>query len=170
MAKKLITAADVLKIKGYNMAALNGTEILGIIGEYYLTHELSDAILLRSERFVEHKDAPSKGFIDLTTLDAAISVRKECPSLFINEDSMLGCGYYCNQYPWLSFMQSESVFEHYLGGTYCKEYMDEIAENFVPTIVIDEASEDAVIKFIKSIGGYKLEKIRGKHKYLLKIV
>ena len=44
MAKKLITAADVLKMKGYNMTALNGTEILGIIGEYYLTHDLSDAI------------------------------------------------------------------------------------------------------------------------------
>lgn len=170
MAKKLITAADVLKMKGYNMAALNGTEILGIIGDYYISHELSDAISLRSVRFVEHKDAPSKGFIDLTTLDAAISVRKERPSLFIKDNGMFSSGDYYNPYPWLWFLQSESTFEDYIGGTYCKEYMDEIAENFVPTIVIDEASEDAVIKFIKSIGGYKIEKVRGTHKYLLKIV
>ena len=170
MAKKLITAADVLKMKGYNMAALNGSEILGIIGEYYLTHDLSDAISLRSVRFVDHKDAPSKGFIDLTTIDAAVNIRKEHPSLFIQDNGMFSSGEYYNPYPWLWFLQSESRFEQYLEGTYCEEYMEEIAKEFIPTIIIDEASEDTVIKFIKSIGGYKIEKIRGTHKYLLKIV
>ena len=49
-------------------------------------------------------------------------------------------------------------------------FIEEGLQYFKSTIIIDEASEDADVKFIKSIGGYKIEKIRGQHKYLLKIV
>ena len=84
MAKKLITAADVLKMKGYNMTALNGTEILGIIGEYYLKHDLSDYFYIRSVRFVSYKSAPTNGFVNLSSMDEVVKLEKDNPD-FLNE-------------------------------------------------------------------------------------
>lgn len=237
MAKKLITAADVLKMKGYNMAALNGTEILGIIGEYYLTHELSDVIHINAIRFVEYKGAPKCGYIDLTTYDAVGKLFDEHPELFgvgnIVDDTIynfitngedlflddlsdeitseidfhnIGDGLeyrYCKEIleeyfediykktsnykevfdelflnkEWEGHYDCDKIFNALLvrfdNGFFNERYNNFIEEGlqyFKSTIIIDEASEDADVKFIKSIGGYKIEKIRGQHKYLLKIV
>lgn len=169
MAKKLIRAEDVLKIKGYNMTALNGTEILGIIGEYYLTHGLEDRIRIYPFRFVEYKGVPSSGFVDLTTIEAAVKARKDYPRIFDDDKGMLGWREWTEYpLPWLRFLVSEQEYKFYTENLLSKRELNEIKENFIPSIVIDEASEKAVLKFIRSIGGYKLTK--GKKCHILTIV
>ncbi|MGN1229297.1 MAG: hypothetical protein ACI4T5_06535 [Prevotella sp.] len=154
MAKKLITAADVLKMKGYNMAALNGTEILGIIGEYYLTHNLADSFYICPVRFVRYEYAPKEGFVNLATMDDVIKFEKENPDFL----KML-IEYHLTWLGWIVY--SSWKWEEYKNGNprWAEEYLDD----FVPCIVIDDASEKAVLKFIRSIGGYKINRCTARY-------
>ncbi len=166
MVKKLITAADVLKMKGYNMTALNGTEILGIIGEYYLKHDLSDYFYIRSVRFVSYKSAPTNGFVNLSSMDEVVKLEKDNPDFF----EILVKLYL----PYLEWCYYDSFYwEKYKEGNKRHKLTKEYLCDFRPCIVIDEASEKAVVKFIKSIGGYRINKPQcGKYKpfYFVSIV
>lgn len=158
MAKKLIRAEDILKIKGYDTAALNGTEILSVIGEYYLSHKLSDYILIIPVRFVEYKGMPKSGFLDFTTLDKAFENKETNPELFKGEDSLFGRTFIDLIWDWTHyFLQVE---KSQIQDWCYKEWQ----EDYKPVIIIDQASEKTVIKFIKSIGGYKIEKRGGKYR------
>lgn len=161
MAKKLIRAEDVLRIRGYNMAALNGTEILGVIGEYYLTHDLADSFYICPVRFVRYENAPTEGFVNLSTIDDVIKFEKE------NPDFLKTLIEY--HLTWLGWIVGESwKWEDYKKGDsyWAEEYLDD----FVPCIVIDEASEKAVVKFIRSIGGYKIERCKARYyKYFYRV-
>lgn len=155
MAKKLITAADVLKIKGYNMAALNGTEILGIIGEYYLTHDLSDYFYIRPVRFVNFKSAPTSGFVNLASMNDVVKFEKENPEFF-----KIMAEYYIPHLSWCCL--DTFYWEKYKEGNKRHKLTREYIGDFVPCIIIDDASEKSVLKFIKSIGGYKIDKCKSK--------
>ena len=161
MAKKLIRAEDVLKIRGYNMAALNGTEILGIIGEYYLTHDLADSFYICPVRFVRYEHAPTEGFVNLATMDDVIKFEKENPD-FLN--TLIE--YHLT---WLGWIVGESwKWEDYKKGD--SRWAEEYLNDFVPCIVIDDASEKAVVKFIRSIGGYKIERCKARYyKYFYRV-
>lgn len=163
MAKKLIRAEDVLKIRGYNMAALNGTEILGIIGEYYLTHDLADYFYIRPVRFVNYKSAPKEGLVNLSTMDDVIKFGNENPDFLntLKEDHI----------PWLKWMATVNSWrwEEYKKDNFLFEEKG-CLKDFVPCIVIDEASEKAVVKFIRSIGGYKIERCKARYyKYFYRV-
>lgn len=157
MAKKLLTAEDVLKLKGYNSSPINGSELLAIIAEYYLTNDISAKLYIAVRRFVEFKDVPKCGYVDLTSTQKMKDFCEQHPE-------MAGWGKLIDPAKFYEVLQYADPFEY--------EWQDSQISYNGKYIVIDEASETVIVRFLRGVGGYKLKKYKSNIQkgYILTIV
>lgn len=65
MAKRIITASDIQKMKGYDAKkSISANELLGMAAEFFMKNDVSSTFALVPVRFVERKDAPECGYLD----------------------------------------------------------------------------------------------------------
>lgn len=65
MVKRIITASDIQKMKGYDAKkSISANELLGMAAEFFMDNEVSSSFALVPVRFVERKDAPECGYLD----------------------------------------------------------------------------------------------------------
>ena len=69
MAKKWITAKDILAEKGFQPNKFDTEGFNNLIGKFFLEHEVKDTIIVRPARFIEMKDAPACGYINQLDTD-----------------------------------------------------------------------------------------------------
>ena len=65
MAKKIITASEIQKMKGYDAKkSISANELLSMAAEFFMGNDVSSTFALVPVRFVERKDAPECGYLD----------------------------------------------------------------------------------------------------------
>ena len=65
MAKRIITASDIQKMKGYDAKkSISANELLSMAAEFFMGNDVSSTFALVPVRFVERKDAPECGYLD----------------------------------------------------------------------------------------------------------
>ena len=65
MAKKIITASEIQKMKGYDAnKTISANELLEMAANFFMKGEVSDSFCLVSVRFVERANAPECGYLD----------------------------------------------------------------------------------------------------------
>ena len=65
MVKRIITASDIQKMKGYDAKkSISANELLGMAAEFFMENDVSSTFALVPVRFVERKDAPECGYLD----------------------------------------------------------------------------------------------------------
>ena len=69
-----LKASDIMAKKGIEEKKLKTGELNKIIGEFFMTHEAKDTILLSPKRFIEMDNPPEGDFIDY--LDVSIWEKK----------------------------------------------------------------------------------------------
>ena len=69
-----LKASDIMAKKGIEEKKLKTGELNGIVGEFFMTHEAKDTILLTPKRFIEMDNPPEGDFIDY--LDVSVWEKK----------------------------------------------------------------------------------------------
>ena len=65
MVKRIITASDIQKMKGYDAKkSISANELLGMAAEFFMENDVSSTFALVPVRFVERKDSPECGYLD----------------------------------------------------------------------------------------------------------
>ena len=65
MAKKIITASEIQKMKGYDAnKTISANELLEMAANFFMKGEVSDSFCLVPVRFVERANAPECGYLD----------------------------------------------------------------------------------------------------------
>ena len=82
MVKRIITASDIQKMKGYDAKkSISANELLGMAAEFFMDNEVSSSFALVPVRFVERKDAPECGYLDFLDVSKWDSL-EHTPSLW----------------------------------------------------------------------------------------
>ena len=82
MVKRIITASDIQKMKGYDAKkSISANELLGMAAEFFMDNEVSSSFALVPVRFVERKDAPECGYLDFLDVSKWDSL-ENTPSLW----------------------------------------------------------------------------------------
>lgn len=82
MAKKIITASEIQKLKGYDAKkSISANELLGMAAEFFMENDVSSTFALVPVRFVERKDAPECGYLDFLDVSKWDSL-ENTPSLW----------------------------------------------------------------------------------------
>lgn len=66
MAKKLITAQNILHQKGFQVNKLDTEGLNDVIANYFIKNDVQATLYLVPMRFVEMHNTPSCGYIDIT--------------------------------------------------------------------------------------------------------
>ena len=65
MVKRIITASDIQKMKGYDAKkSISANELLGMAAEFFMDNEVSSSFALVPVRFVERENVPECGYLD----------------------------------------------------------------------------------------------------------
>lgn len=65
MAKRIITASDIQKMKGYDAKkSISANELLSMAADFFMGNDVSSTFALVPVRFVEREDAPECGYLD----------------------------------------------------------------------------------------------------------
>ena len=131
MAKKIITASEIQKMKGYDAnKTISANELLEMAANFFMKGEVSDSFCLVSVRFVERANAPECGYLDF--LDTGKWKKMEhTPTIWDIVDN-----------------GKEGVVGY-------REY--EVLKNY-PCIFIDEPYYKPALLTFTSIGGYRTER------------
>ena len=82
MVKRIITASDIQKMKGYDAKkSISANELLGMAAEFFMENDVSSTFALVPVRFVERKDAPECGYLDFLDVSKWDSL-EHTPSLW----------------------------------------------------------------------------------------
>lgn len=82
MVKRIITASDIQKMKGYDAKkSISANELLGMAAEFFMDNEVSSSFALVPVRFVERKDAPECGYLDFLDV-SKWDILEHTPSLW----------------------------------------------------------------------------------------
>ena len=131
MAKKIITASEIQKMKGYDAnKTISANELLEMAANFFMKGEVSDSFCLVPVRFVERANAPECGYLDF--LDTGKWKKMEhTPTIWDIVDN-----------------GKEGVVGY-------REY--EVLKNY-PCIFIDEPYYKPALLTFTSIGGYRTER------------
>ena len=131
MAKKIITASEIQKMKGYDAnKTISANELLEMAANFFMKGEVSDRFCLVPVRFVERKKAPKCGYLDFLNTSKWDSI-EDIPSIWDILDK-----------------KGQNVIGY-------KEY--EVLKND-PCIFIDEPYYKPALLTFTSIGGYRTER------------
>ena len=65
MAKKIITASEIQKMKGYDAnKTISANELLEMAARFFMDNDVSSSFALVPVRFVERENAPECGYLD----------------------------------------------------------------------------------------------------------
>ena len=65
MAKKIITASEIQKMKGYDAKkSISANELLDMAARFFMDNDVSSSFALVPVRFVERENAPECGYLD----------------------------------------------------------------------------------------------------------
>ena len=131
MAKKIITASEIQKMKGYDAnKTISANELLEMAARFFMDNDVSSSFALVPVRFVERENAPECGYLDF--LDTGKWEKmKHTPTIWDIVDN-----------------GKEGVVGY-------REY--EVLKND-PCIFIDEPYYKPALLTFTSIGGYRTER------------
>ena len=131
MAKKIITASEIQKMKGYDAnKTISANELLEMAANFFMKGEVSDSFCLVPVRFVERANAPECGYLDF--LDTGKWEKMEhTPTIWDIVDN-----------------GKEGVVGY-------KEYK---VLNNLPCVFVDEPYYKPALLTFTSIGGYRTER------------
>ena len=131
MAKKIITASEIQKMKGYDAnKTISANELLEMAARFFMDNDVSSSFALVPVRFVERENAPECGYLDF--LDTGKWEKmKHTPTIWDIVDN-----------------GKEGVVGY-------REY--EVLKNY-PCIFIDEPYYKPALLTFTSIGGYRTER------------
>ena len=131
MAKKIITASEIQKMKGYDAnKTISANELLEMAANFFIKGEVSDRFCLVPVRFVERKKAPKCGYLDF--LDTS---------------------------KWDSLEHTPSLYDIFDGKKeYVVGYHEYKVLHGNPCIFIDEPYYKPTLLTFTSIGGYRTER------------
>ena len=131
MAKKIITASEIQKMKGYDAnKTISANELLEMAANFFMKGEVSDSFCLVPVRFVERANAPECGYLDF--LDTGKWKKMEhTPTIWDIVDN-----------------GKEGVVGY-------KEY--KVLKN-LPCVFVDEPYYKPALLTFTSIGGYRTER------------
>ena len=70
MAKKIITASEIQKMKGYDAKkSISANELLDMAARFFMDNDVSSSCALVPVRFVERDNAPECGYLDFLDTD-----------------------------------------------------------------------------------------------------
>ena len=70
MAKKIITASEIQKMKGYDAKkSISANELLDMAARFFMDNDVSSSFALVPVRFVERDNAPECGYLDFLDTD-----------------------------------------------------------------------------------------------------
>ena len=82
MVKRIITASDIQKMKGYDAKkSISANELLGMAAEFFMDNEVSSSFALVPVRFVERENVPECGYLDFLDVSKWDSL-EHTPSLW----------------------------------------------------------------------------------------
>ena len=65
MAKRIITASEIQKMKGYDAKrSISANELLDMAARFFMDNDVSSSFALVPVRFVERANAPECGYLD----------------------------------------------------------------------------------------------------------
>lgn len=67
--RKIVTAQDLLKEKGYIEEKFDTNGFLQCVANWFHEHEVKDKLIIRSKRFIEMKNPPKGGWQDMTNVE-----------------------------------------------------------------------------------------------------
>ena len=131
MAKKIITASEIQKMKGYDAnKTISANALLEMAANFFMKGEVSDSFCLVPVRFVERENAPECGYLDF--LDTGKWEKMEhTPTIWDIVDN-----------------GKEGVVGY-------KEYK---VLNNLPCVFVDEPYYKPALLTFTSIGGYRTER------------
>lgn len=131
MAKKIITASEIQKMKGYDAKkSISANELLDMAARFFMDNDVSSSFALVPVRFVERDNAPECGYLD-----------------FLDTDK------------WNKFDDIPSIWDVVDGKKQgiigYKEYK---LHNQKPCVFVDEPYFKPALLTYQSIGGYRTER------------
>ena len=73
-ATRILKASDIMERKGIVQKQMDMDKFNEVIGNFFMTHEPKDTIILTPKRFIEMDNPPEEGFIDY--LDVSVWEKK----------------------------------------------------------------------------------------------
>lgn len=131
MAKKIITASDIQKMKGYDAKrSISANELLDMAARFFMENDVSSSFALVPVRFVERDNAPECGYLDFLDTDKWNKL-DDIPSIW---DVLDG--------------KKQDIIGY-------KEYK---LHNQKPCVFVDEPYFKPALLTYQSIGGYRTER------------
>lgn len=130
MAKKIITATEIQKLKGYDAKkSISANDLLDLTANFFMDNDISETFCLVPVRFVERENAPECGYLDF--LDSSKWKKIETPSFWDYAEK--------EKQDIVSWREYEVL-------------------NGRPCLFVDEPYLNPAILTLKSIGGYRVER------------
>ena len=130
MAKKIITASEIQKMKGYDAKkSISANELLDMAARFFMENDVSSSFALVPVRFVERANAPECGYLDFLDTDKWNKL-DDIPSIWDVVDG-----------------KKQGVIGY-------KEYK---LHNQKPCVFVDEPYFKPALLTYQSIGGYRTE-------------
>ena len=131
MAKKIITASEIQKMKGYDAKkSISANELLDMAARFFMENDVSSSFALVPVRFVERANAPECGYLDFLDTDKWNKF-DDIPSIWDVVDG-----------------KKQGVIGY-------KEYK---LHNQNPCVFVDEPYFKPALLTYQSIGGYRTER------------
>ena len=131
MAKKIITASEIQKMKGYDAKkSISANELLDIAAMFFMDNDVSSSFALVPVRFVERDNAPECGYLDFLDTDKWNKL-DDIPSIWDVVDG-----------------KKQGIIGY-------KEYK---LHNKNPCVFVDEPYFKPALLTYQSIGGYRTER------------
>lgn len=131
MAKKIITASEIQKMKGYDAKkSISANELLDMAARFFMENDVSSSFALVPVRFVERANAPECGYLDFLDTDKWNKL-DDIPSIWDVVDG-----------------KKQGVIGY-------KEYK---LHNQKPCLFVDEPYFKPALLTYQSIGGYRTER------------
>ena len=131
MAKKIITASEIQKMKGYDAKrSISANELLDMAARFFMENDVSSSFALVPVRFVERANAPECGYLDFLDTDKWNKL-DDIPSIWDVVDG-----------------KKQGIIGY-------KEYK---LHNQKPCVFVDEPYFKPALLTYQSIGGYRTER------------
>lgn len=131
MAKKIITASEIQKMKGYDAKkSISANELLDMAARFFMENDVSSSFALVPVRFVERANAPECGYLDFLDTDKWNKL-DDIPSIWDVVDG-----------------KKQGIIGY-------KEYK---LHNQKPCMFVDEPYFKPALLTYQSIGGYRTER------------
>ena len=131
MAKKIITASEIQKMKGYDAKkSISANELLDMAARFFMENDVSSSFALVPVRFVERANTPECGYLDFLDTDKWNKL-DDIPSIWDVVDG-----------------KKQGIIGY-------KEYK---LHNQKPCVFVDEPYFKPALLTYQSIGGYRTER------------